>query len=318
MGEKFDWGTHRIEGEDVHLAGWGTHPSLEEAQAYCTLIAGSHYENFLIANYFTPAEVRQHIENIYAFCRYGDDLGDDAPFDTEGRLTLLNAWQNDLESVAEGHWSGTAQHPILNAVAATSRACKIPLKPYVDLITAFKLDQNKTQYESWDELRDYCVHSSADPVHLFLYVYGHDDEKLREISNFTCTALQLANHWQDVARDLEQNRSYFPTETMALYGYTQEDYNNRVYDERWIAMMKHEVDRAQSWFDQGKDLWDKVDPHLAVDLRMFTLGGEAILQSIRKLKYNTWKKRPTVSKFKQLRLFLGARRAWKKAEKAKK
>ena len=108
MGEKFDWGTHRIEGEDVHLAGWGTHPSLQEAEAYCTLVAGSHYENFLIANYFTPAEVRQHIENIYAFCRYGDDLGDDAPFDTEGRLTLLNAWQHDLESVAEGHWSGTA------------------------------------------------------------------------------------------------------------------------------------------------------------------------------------------------------------------
>ena len=220
-----------------------------------------------------------------------------------------------MEEAAKDDWNGNPRHPILLAVAHTSKQFNIPLKPYVDLIQAFKLDQTKTTYSNFDELREYCI-LSADPVgHLFLYVYGHDNDKLRRISDYTCTALQLANHWQDVARDLDQNRSYFPIETMELFGYSLLDYQNRVYDERWCSMMKHEVDRAQKWFDDGKQLWDLVDPHLAVDLRMFTFGGEAILNSIRKQKYNTWKKRPKVSKFNQLKLFLTARKDWKKVQK---
>ena len=100
---------------------------------------------------------------------------------------------------------------------------------------------------------------------------------------------------------------------MDTFGYKIEDYQNKVYDERWIKALKFEVDRAQEWFDKGKPLWDKVDKHLSVDLEMFTLGGEEILKSIRKQNYNTWKKRPKVSKFKQLRLFFTAKRKWKKA-----
>jgi squalene synthase HpnC len=315
MGEKFTWGIHTIDGENIHLAGWDTHTDIDSAQQYCTAIAKAHYENFLITNYFTPKHIRQHIENIYAFCRYADDLGDEAPFEREGRIALLETWQSDLEEAAKDDWSGNPRHPILLAVAHTSKKFNIPLKPYVDLIQAFKLDQTKTTYSNFDELREYCI-LSADPVgHLFLYVYGHDDENLRRISDYTCTALQLANHWQDVARDLDQNRSYFPIETMEMFGYTPQDYQNRVYDERWCSMMKHEVDRAQKWFDDGKQLWDLVDPHLAVDLRMFTFGGEAILNSIRKQKYNTWKKRPRVSKFSQLKLFFTARKDWKKVQK---
>lgn len=315
MAEKFTWGDHTINGEEITLAGYDTRRSIEEAQKYCSEIANAHYENFMIANYFTPPQIRQHIENIYAFCRYGDDLGDDAPFPRPQRLELLNEWQEDLERVASDNWNGTARHPILNAVAHTSKECGIPLKPYVDLIQAFKLDQEKDRYQNWDEVRHYCIHS-ADPVgHLFLYVYGHDDQELRDISDYTCTALQLANHWQDISRDLDQDRIYFPIETMEKFGYSLEDYKNRVYNDNFVAMMKHEVDRAQEWFDNGKELWDRVDPHLAVDLRMFTYGGEAILASIRKQKYNTWKKRPKVSKLKQIKLFFTAKRDWKKAQK---
>jgi squalene synthase HpnC len=313
MSEKFDWGQHSISGEDVFLAGWDTLGNLDDANKYCTQIAKSHYENFVISNYLTPPEIRQHIENIYAFCRYGDDLGDEAPFPPSGRVKLLEAWKQDLSIAAENNWDGNPRHPILIAVADTAKKFKIPVKPFLDLIHAFTLDQTKTIYKTWDELRDYCKYS-ADPVgHLFLYIYGHDDDELRALSDYTCTALQLANHWQDISRDLVQDRIYLPLQTMDTFGYKIEDYQNKVYDERWIKALKFEVDRAQEWFDKGKPLWDKVDKHLSVDLEMFTLGGEEILKSIRKQNYNTWKKRPKVSKFKQLRLFFTAKRKWKKA-----
>ena len=313
MAEKFDWGQHRIEEGGVTLAGFNTYRTIEEAESYCTQIAKSHYENFIISNWFTPPEVRQHIENIYAFCRYGDDLGDDAPFPPEKRLLLLEEWESDLIRAADEDWNGWPQHPILLAVQKTAKQHSIPLQPFIDLIHAFKMDQTKNRYQNWDELKEYCIHS-ADPVgHLFLYVYGHDDETMRNLADNTCTALQLANHWQDVERDLEQDRIYIPLEDMKRFGYTLEMYQNKEVNEQWKALMKHEVDRAQNLFNEGRKLWPEVDPRLAVDLRMFTLGGEAVLRSIKKQKYDTFRKRPKVSKLKQVRLFISTWLSWKRA-----
>ncbi len=311
MAEKFDWGEHSL--EPIFLAGWDTKPDNEAAQEYCSLIARSHYENFIISNKFTPSEIRQHIENVYAFCRYGDDLGDEAPFPAEGRLALLEAWESDLAEAAKNDWSGNPRHPILRAIQITSREFSIPHEPYWRLIQAFKMDQTKKRYSDWTELKNYCIHS-ADPVgHLFLYVYGYDDDNMRKISDATCTALQLANHWQDISRDWEQDRSYIPQTTLDKYGISWEQYAKCVATDSWRTMLNFEVDRAQKLFDEGKALWELVDPHLAVDLMMFTKGGEAILQSIRKQHYDTWTKRPRVSKLKQILLFFKARRAWRKA-----
>ena len=335
VGEKYEWGEHSVSDKEILLAGYGQHQTLSAAQAHCTDIARSHYENFIIANKFTPADKRQHIENIYAYCRYGDDLGDEAPFSDEIRWQLLDEWEDDLarayglpkgkttpdelaELEANGQapvpWSGVPKHPILIAIAHTSTKVGIPYLPYWKLIQAFKMDQKKKRYETWEELRKYCYYS-ADPVgHLFLYVYGHDDEEMRAKADNTCTALQLANHWQDVSRDLQQGRSYLPTEDLERFGYTSIDLENRVADHRWKELMKYEVDRAQKWFDEGKTLWDDIDPLLAVDLQMFTMGGEAILESIRKQNYDTWKRRPRVGKLKQFFLLLKVRRLWKRAQ----
>ncbi len=311
MGEKFEWGDHRL--EPMHLAGWGLHQNLQDAEIYCSQIADAHYENFLIANKFTPPNIRQHIQNIYAFCRYGDDLGDEAPFDSQGRLKLLEAWEKDLAEAHQSDWSGKPQHPILIAVQYTAKTFNIPLEPFWKLIQAFKMDQTKNRYQSWDELLDYCQHS-ADPVgHLFLYVYGHDNEELRTLSDKTCTALQLANHWQDISRDWQQNRSYLPEETMQRFGVDWNRYGPEYVDENWKSMLSFEVERAQKLFDEGKKLWKLVDAHLAVDLMMFTKGGEAILQAIRNQKFDTWKKRPKVSKLKQVRLYFKAKAEWKRA-----
>ncbi|HIF45511.1 MAG TPA: squalene synthase HpnC [Candidatus Poseidoniales archaeon] len=314
MSEKFEWGDHCL--EPIHLAGWGEHQSTTEAQAYCSSIANAHYENFIIVNKFTPKDIKQHIENIYAFCRYGDDLGDEAPFDTTGRMALLQAWEDDLEEAAKDGWSGSPAHPILKAIQITSKQFNIPLEPYWKLIQAFKMDQNKTRYSTWEELKQYCSFS-ADPVgHLFLYVYGHDDEELRQISDNTCTALQLANHWQDISRDWTQDRSYIPQETLEKFGINWEQYDKCVATDSWREMLSFEVDRAQRLFDAGKDLWPRVNPHLAVDLMMFTKGGEAILKSIRKQRFDTWTKRPKVSKIQQAILFFKAKRAWSRAAKS--
>lgn len=325
MGEKFDWGEHQVSDDKITLAGYDSHAGLEAAQNYCSLIARSHYENFLISNRFTPADKRQHIENIYAFCRYGDDLGDDAPFSNEIRWRLLDEWEADLARSFSGsdtgaggavgeNWSGTPRHPILTAVAHTAKECDIPHEPFWKLIQAFKMDQKKSRYETWDELRDYCVHS-ADPVgHLFLYVYGHDEQSMRDLADFTCTALQLANHWQDVKRDLEQGRCYIPEEDMIRFQYSEQDLQNQVVDERWKALMEFQVKRSQEWFDEGRKLWEHIDPRLAVDLQMFTMGGEAVLASIKRQSYDTWSRRPTIGRFKQLRMLMRVRRLWKAAQ----
>ncbi len=317
MAEKIHWGDHSIDGDEVFLAGFDSRPSLSEAESWCAEIADTHYENFVVTNWFTPPEMKQHIHNIYAFCRFGDDLGDDAPFDDEGRWTLLDAWQTDLAEAARDDWSGSPRHPILRAVQRTAREKSIPEQPFRLLIEAFKMDQRKKRYDDYAELRSYCRHS-ADPVgHLFLYVYGHDDPALRSLSDHTCTALQLANHWQDVARDLDQGRIYMPLSTMREHGYSLQDHQNRIVDERWRAALKAEVDRAQSEFDAGKALWPRCDPRLAVDLMMFTMAGEAVLAAIRRQHYDTWTKRPTVSRWRRFLMLMKARRAWRRAERTR-
>tara|TARA_B100001113_G_C21065701_1_gene603288 strand:- start:10 stop:1014 length:1005 start_codon:yes stop_codon:yes gene_type:complete len=315
---KFNWGAHEINEGVVKLAGYGKFEDLESCQKYCKKIAKSNYENFIISNWFTPKEIKQHIQNIYAFCRYGDDLGDDAPFPPKERILLLNEWMDDLErgyGSKNDPWNGSPRHPIIKAVSHTAKEFKIPITPFKRLIEAFKFDQEKTRYNNYKELKNYCIHS-ADPVgHLFLYIYGYKDEKLQLISDNTCTALQLANHWQDVDRDLDQNRIYMPIEDMEQFGYSLEDYQNRIVNDEWRALMRFQVDRARKLFEKGSELWEMVDSRLVVDLRMFTMGGLAVLDSIEAQGYDTWSKRPKISKLKQFKMLMKSRKLWKEAHK---
>ena len=315
---KFNWGTHTITDEEIVLAGYDCFNNLKAAQKYCTKIAKANYENFIISNWFTPKEIKQHIQNIYAFCRYGDDLGDDAPFPPSGRLLLLNEWMEDLERAFDSEekpWSGIPRHPILIAVSHTANTFNIPITPFKRLIEAFKFDQEKFRYDNYQELKNYCIHS-ADPVgHLFLYIYGYNNEELQKISDDTCTALQLANHWQDVSRDLDQNRIYMPIEEMERFNYSLEEYQKRTVNDEWRALMRFQVERARDLFEKGSLLWDKVDSRLAVDLRMFTMGGLAVLDAIESQGYDTWSKRPKISKLKQLRMLITSRKLWKEAHK---
>ncbi len=202
------------------LAGWSklppeyaipaTAPSLAEAQAYCQRLARSHYENFSVATWFLPERLRQHFYNVYAYCRISDDLGDEVG-DPAASLLLLDQWQIELTAC----YAGKPRHPVFVALADTVRQFDIPQHEFSDLLTAFRQDQTVTRYETFNDLLGYCL-NSANPVgHLVLYLCGYRDAERQKLSDFTCTALQLANFWQDVSVDYAKGRIYLPLERSA-------------------------------------------------------------------------------------------------------
>ena len=207
----------------LSLAGWSKlppeyaiperAPSLAEAQEYCRRLARSHYENFSVATWFLPQRLRQHFFNIYAYCRISDDLGDEVG-DPQASLQLLDAWEAELDAC----YRGNPRHPVFVALAETVRKFEIPQKPFADLLKAFRQDQTVTRYETFDDVLGYC-RNSANPVgHLVLYLCGYRDSERQGLSDFTCTALQLANFWQDVSVDYSKGRIYLPLEDLRRYG----------------------------------------------------------------------------------------------------
>ncbi len=214
--------------------------TIEEARRYCERLAKSHYENFLVAGVFCPKPLRQHFYNVYAYCRVSDDLGDEIG-DTRKALILLDWWEDELDAM----YRGEPRHPVFVALAETVAKFGIPAEPFRDLLTAFRQDQATTRYETFDEVIGYC-HYSANPVgRLVLYLCGYNDPQRLALSDKTCAALQLANFWQDVTRDLDKDRIYIPLEDMRRFGYTEPQLFARQFTPEFAALMQFEVDRAR-------------------------------------------------------------------------
>jgi squalene synthase HpnC len=274
-----------------------TAPSLDEAREYCARLARTHYENFSVASWFLPRRLRQHFFNVYAYCRISDDLGDEVG-DTAASLELLDQWQRELDSC----YDGSPKHPVFVALAETVRQFDIPKHELSDLLTAFRQDQTVTRFETFDDVLAYC-HYSANPVgHLVLYLCGYRDAERQQLSDFTCTALQLANFWQDVGVDYSKDRIYLPLEDLRRFGVTQDDIAHHQNTPAFCEMMKFEVERARDWFRQGLPLVGKVDRELAVDLDLFSRGGMEILNAIEKQNYAVLGDRPEISKSRKLAL----------------
>jgi squalene synthase HpnC len=289
------------------LAGWAklppeyaippAAPSLEQSRAYCERLARSHYENFSVASWFLPARLRQHFFNVYAYCRISDDLGDEVG-NPAASLLLLDQWQKELEVC----YAGSPRHPVFVALAETVRKFEIPQHEFSDLLTAFRQDQTITRYETFDDLLGYC-RNSANPVgHLVLYLGGYRDAERQKLSDYTCTALQLANFWQDVSVDYEKGRIYLPLESLRRFGVTEEDLTANRNTSSFCEMMRFEVARAREWFERGLPLVSKVDKELAIDLELFTRGGQEILNAIEKQGYAVLGRRPSISKSRKLAL----------------
>jgi squalene synthase HpnC len=272
-------------------------PSQQEAYSYCERLARSHYENFSVATWFLPKRLRQHFFNVYAYCRISDDLGDETG-DPQASLLLLDAWEAELNACYEA----TPRHPVFVALARTVREFDIPKQTFADLLTAFRQDQSVPRYETFDDLLRYC-HYSANPVgHLVLYLCGYRDPERQQLSDFTCTALQLANFWQDVSTDYEKGRIYLPLEDLKQLQVTEEDIQAKRNTKQFREMMRFEVQRAREWFDRGLPLVGKVSRELAIDLELFSRGGREILHAIERQDYAVLGNRPAISKSRKLAL----------------
>jgi squalene synthase HpnC len=272
-------------------------PTLEEAREYCAHLARTHYENFSVATWFLPRRLRQHFFNVYAYCRISDDLGDEVG-DAAASLVLLDQWQRELDAC----YSGSPKHPVFVALAETVRQCAIPKREFTDLLTAFRQDQTITRFETFKDVLAYC-HYSANPVgHLVLYLCGYRDAERQQLSDFTCTALQLANFWQDVSVDYAKGRIYLPLEDLRRFKVTEGEIGQNENTPAFVEMMKFEVERAHDWFHRGLPLVRKVDRELAIDLELFTRGGQEILRAIEKQSYAVLGHRPAISKPRKLAL----------------
>src|SRR5271154_5985076 len=271
--------------------------SLAEAQKYTHRLATHHYENFNVVSWLLPKELHQHFYNVYAYCRWADDLGDEIP-SRERALELLDWWERELVACYEGRPS----HPVLIALRETIRAKDIPLQPFCDLLLAFRQDQAVHRYATWDGVLDYCVYSANPVGRLGLYLCGYRDEERQRLSDATCTALQLANFWQDVSRDLKIGRIYIPLDRAAAHGLSEQDIVARKFDQRYVTLMKELVEYTRELFEKGLPLSKMVAGKLSIDLEMFSQGGLAVLESIERIGYDTLNRRPEVSKGKQVRL----------------
>jgi squalene synthase HpnC len=271
--------------------------SIERAEQYTRWLATHHYENFIVASVFLPRHLRQHFYNLYAYCRWADDLADEVP-DPSTALELLNWWGVELRQC----YSGAATHPVFVALAGTIEKFEIPIEPFSDLLTAFRQDQTVRRYTTWDTVIEYCRYSANPVGRLVLYLCGYKDRERQILSDFTCTALQLANFWQDVSRDLDKDRIYIPADLMAAHGVGEPDLFARCFDSRYVSLMRVLLDRTRELFEKGLPLVECVASNVRIDIELFSRGGLAVLDAIESIGYNTLQQRPSLTGATKLKL----------------
>ena len=278
-------------------------PALEEARAWCKRLTGSHYENFHVATFFLPKNVRPHFEAIYGYCRVADDLGDEVA-DSRVAARLLTAWGEMLEECYDT--PERSRHPVFVALRETVVECGLPRELFLDLVAAFQMDQVKTEYATMGELVKYSRYSANPVGRLVLMVCGHREERLGLLSDKVCTALQLANFWQDVVEDAERGRRYLPGVVMERCGVDEGQILGRVFTPEFRLMMESLVGETRAILREGAVLNGLVAGDLAVTLKLFSDGGEAILDGIAAQGYDVLRGRPVVTKVKKTMLLMGA------------
>ena len=276
-------------------------PTLEQAQLYCRRLAESHYENFHVASWLLPKRLRPHFHSIYAYCRISDDLGDEVGSQAQS-LALLDAWQEQLDAC----YRGEARHPVFVALRETIRTCDIPKKPFADLLTAFRQDQTVIRYASMSDVLGYCAYSANPVGRLVLYACGYRDEERFSLSDETCSALQLANFWQDIREDFARGRIYLPQDAMVAAGVDETTLAKGQATSNFRALMREQITYTRAMFARGAKLIGMVDRELAVDLDLFTRGGLEILRAIEARQYDVLSARPTISKPRKAMLLLHA------------
>ena len=294
--------------------------SSESAYRYCERLARTHYENFTVGSMLMPKKLRRHMYALYAYCRTVDDLGDEAtlvpapPELVQGlsgtpasgddqaacRLSLLDWWESQLEAC----YGGEPSHPVTVALRETIGAFDLPREPFLKLIEANRMDQRNRRYPTYAGLLRYCGHSANPVGRLVLYLFGYGDAERQRWSDATCTALQLTNFWQDVARDYAMGRIYLPLEDLDAYGYTEAELAEGVENDAFRRLMAFEVDRAMELFREGAPLAGTLTGPARLDVALFTRGGVAVLDAIRRQDYQVLRRRLALSHTRKAGLFL--------------
>lgn len=269
-------------------------------ESLCAKLARTHYENFTVGSMFLPRALRKHVFNIYAYCRVCDDLADETG-DPELSLRLLDWWREELFAC----FAGNPVHPVFQALSETIEAFDLPIQPFEDLISAFMQDQKITRYRTFKELLDYCSRSANPVGRLFLCLLGYRDAERQRLSDYTCTALQLANFWQDIGNDYPRGRIYIPLEDMEKFGYSECELRNQIVNTCFRRLMRFQINRTREFFERGAGLSRLIDGVGSVDIELFTRGGMCLLESIERQNYNVFSKRITVSTSKKIALMLG-------------
>ncbi len=281
--------------------------SLESAHRYCSRLARRHYENFIVVSPFLPTALRRHFYHVYAYCRWSDDLADETG-DTGLSLELLDWWDAELQACYENE----LRHPVFIALRETIDRFEIPIAPFRDLLTAFRQDQVVTRYRTYADVLEYCRYSANPVGRLVLYLCGYRDRERQLLSDATCTALQLANFWQDVRVDLAKDRIYLPLEDLDRYHYTEEDLEAGVVDDRFRGLMAYQVNRTRGLFDEGLGLCGMVDARVGLDIELFNRCGSALLDQIERRRFDVLTGRPVLSAARKASLFIkyALKRLW--------
>jgi squalene synthase HpnC len=287
------------------LARWGPDAtpravSPAEARAYCRRFTLAQYENFSVASLLLPRQLLPHFHAVYAYCRWADDLGDETGGGSNA-LRLLRWWRDELLRC----YDGQSRHPVMVALAGTVRRFRIPPRPLLDLLFAFEQDQLVKRYQTAEQLFEYCRYSANPVGHLVLYLFECYDAGRAALADYICTALQLTNFWQDVARDFAIGRVYLPEDDCRRFGYYESDLNARRYTRAFVRLMHYEVERTRDLFYRGLPLLDRVPAEVRVDVELFARGGLAVLGKIARQQYNVWHRRPTLAKWEKAALLAG-------------
>jgi squalene synthase HpnC len=280
----------------------GAYPPLRlpTARDYCRTFARRQYENFSVVTAFLPRALHRHFYNVYAYCRWADDLADEAGGGAQA-LALLRWWREELLRC----YDGAPRHPVMVALRETVQRFRIPPQPFLDLLFAFEQDQLVKRYATYEQLLDYCRHSASPVGHLVLYLFRSFDPRRAALADDICTALQLTNFWQDVARDYDIGRVYLPEEDLREFGYREADLAARRWTPEFRNLMRFEVQRTRDMFHRGLRLMDLVPPPVRIDVELFAKGGLAVLGKIERLGYNVWRRRPALARWEKAALTAG-------------
>jgi squalene synthase HpnC len=255
--------------------------------------AVDHYENFPVASMLLPRRLVPAVQAIYAFARSADDIADEGHAAPEERLAALKDYEAALVHIELGK---PPADPLFERLAATIAAHDLPLRPFHDLLSAFRQDVTVHRYQRYDDLLDYC-RRSANPVGvLMLHLYGAATEENIRDSDAICTALQLINFWQDVGIDSEKERIYVPMEDLARFAIAPAHLHDPQAHGKWRGLMRFEIERTRALMLSGAPLALRLPGRIGLELRMIVQGGLRILEAIEEVDYDVFRRRPALAR----------------------